>query len=80
MVWYGIRYVLSRKYRRAVEHKADEIAIAQGFYEELMATKQFLFTGDGISPAYRKRLQKYYMSMDDLTAHMKATVMIDPID
>ncbi len=80
MIVFGIKYVVSRSFRRRVEHRADEIAIEQGFYKELISTKKFLFTDQGISPAYRKRLQKYYMSMDDLEEHLRANVMIDPVD
>lgn len=63
MVTYGIRYVLSDKFKREREHEADSIAIRHGFRSDVIAAKKFILENDFISPDYQNQIKKYYMSI-----------------
>lgn len=64
MVTYGIRYVLSDKFKREREHDADSIAIRHGFRNDVIAAKKYILENDFISPAYQDQIKKYYMSIN----------------
>ncbi|WP_425639024.1 hypothetical protein ACPUEN_05125 [Algoriphagus yeomjeoni] len=63
MIAYGIRYVLSDKYKREREHEADSIAIRHGFRKDVIAAKKYILENDFISPAYQDQIKKYYMTI-----------------
>jgi hypothetical protein len=63
MITYGIRYVMSDKYKREREHEADSIAINKGFRTDIIAAKKYILENDFISPAYQDQIKKYYMSI-----------------
>jgi hypothetical protein len=79
MLLFGIQYLSSAHFRRQAEHRADQIAAKHGFHREVLETKKFLFHHDMIDPLYRKKMQKYYMSIDDLNAWVEENVAVDPI-
>ena len=64
MVTYGIRYVLSDKFKREREHEADSIAIRHGFRTDVIAAKKYILENDFISPAYQAQIKKYYMTIN----------------
>jgi len=76
---YGLRYLSSGSYRRRAEHKADQIAFAHGFLDDILKTKEFLFHNDLIQESYRKKMMKYYMSIDEAQSWMKENVQLDPV-
>ncbi|RAI91413.1 hypothetical protein [Algoriphagus yeomjeoni] len=63
MIAYGIRYVLSDKYKREREHEADSIAIRHGFRKDVIAAKKYILENDFISPAYQDQIKKFYMTI-----------------
>ncbi len=63
MVAYGIRYVLSDKYKREREHEADSIAIRHGFRKDVIAAKKYILENDFISPAYQDQIKRFYMTI-----------------
>ena len=63
MIAYGIRYVLSEKYKREREHEADSIAIRHGFRTDVIAAKKYILENDFISPAYQDQIKRYYMTI-----------------
>lgn len=63
MVTYGIRYVLSDKFKREREHEADSIAIRHGFRKDVIAAKKYILENDFISPDYQNQIKKFYMSI-----------------
>lgn len=67
MMIYGLRYALSSSFLKAVEHRADELAVQAGFYEEVKATKQFI-ERELLSEknAYSRKLRQSYMSLEEL--------------
>ncbi len=62
MIWFGLRYVLSRRYRKKVEHMADEYAIAYGMANDILATKKYILEHSELPDKYKRRIRKYYMS------------------
>lgn len=79
MISFGIQYLSSAKFRRQAEHRADQIAAKHGFHKEVLETKKFLFHHDMIDPVYRAKMQKYYMSIDELNDWVEENVAVDPI-
>ena len=72
MVGYGLRYLVSTKHQRQAEHEADYIALKAGFYDEIMATKEFLLNHVLIDDGYKAKLHKYYMSPQDVDVWMSS--------
>lgn len=66
MAVYGFRYIWSKEFAREVEHRADEIAVHHGFYQNIKATKQFLFYHKDIHPSYSEKMKSTYMSLENL--------------
>jgi len=66
MIAYGLKYVFSDRFKKKAEHVADHIAIQNGFYEEILATKRFLLENDFMGEGYKAKIRKYYMSMEDV--------------
>ena len=64
MITYGVRYVLSDKFKREREHEADSIAIRHGFRADVIAAKKYILENDFISPAYQAQIRKYYMTIN----------------
>lgn len=63
MIGFGLRYLISDKFKREREHEADSIAIRHGFRSEIIATKRYILENDFISPLYQDQIKKYYMSI-----------------
>lgn len=66
MAIYGLRYVFSSKFKKKVEHEADYIAIANGFKEQILATKAFILEHELLEENYKQQIRKYYLSMEDV--------------
>lgn len=66
MAKYGIKYLLFDDFKKEVEHKADYIAIQNGFREEIIATKKFLLEHDLMSEEYKAKIRKYYMPLEEV--------------
>lgn len=63
MIGFGLRYLISDKFKREREHEADSIAIRHGFRSEIISTKRYILENDFISPLYQDQIKKYYMSI-----------------
>lgn len=66
MLIYGVKYVLSGKFKREVEHEADRIAISHGFVNEILTTKRFILESDFMGKSYKDKINKFYMSIADV--------------
>lgn len=78
MIKYGIKYIVSKRFRKKVEHRADEIAIDAGFHEEILATKRYVFNHDLIEDSYKDQMRKYYMSIEDVEMCVNNKVLLQP--
>lgn len=70
MVWYGLKYVVSGAFRKRVEYEADYIALKSGFYDEIVAAKQFIIENN-IGQEYVDKLKEFYLSIEDVQAYVE---------
>jgi len=66
MISFGLGYALWSHYMRKAERVADTIAVNHGFGAEVRATKNYLLEHATLTPHYKARLEKYYLSADEL--------------
>lgn len=66
MIRFGIGYLLMPTFRIGVERQADIYAIDRGFAEYLLATKTYILEQSSLPNHYKRRIQKYYMSPDEI--------------
>ncbi|TXB65538.1 hypothetical protein [Phaeodactylibacter luteus] len=66
MMKFGIGYWWLANYRSGAERQADLYAIRQGFGDELQATKIYILEQSPLPDAYKSRIRKYYMSVDEV--------------
>lgn len=79
MLGYGTRYLTSSSFQKKVEHRADEIAIENGFYKKILATKEFLLNHDMIDQKYKDKILKYYMSVENVNKLIEKNVHLHPV-
>lgn len=72
MLWFGLRYLSSKKFRVRTEHEADIIAVRHGFSDSILHTKRYILEHSGLSERYKARIKKYYLSIDDIGALLEA--------
>lgn len=66
MIQFGIGYLFLPTYRAGAERIADIFAVEHGFAEAIIATKKYILEHSSLSPAYKKRIELYYMSPDEV--------------
>jgi hypothetical protein len=66
MISFGLGYALWSKYMRKAERVADTVAVSHGFGAEIRATKRYLLEHATLPTHYKQRLEKYYLSADEL--------------
>lgn len=79
MIGFGLNYVFSRSFRQKTEHRADQIAIENGFIESIVKTKKFILENDLIKDTYKQKIRRYYMSEQDARSYAVSNVPIDPV-
>lgn len=78
MLIYGIKYLLSSKFRRKTEHEADYIAIDHGFHDEIIATKKFILDHELLEESYKAKIKKYYLSVEEVEMCVKEKSPVKP--
>ena len=63
---FGVNYLWSPTFRIGAERQADIYAIENGFAKQIQATKRFILEESKISNKYLDRINKYYMSPDEV--------------
>ncbi len=66
MVVFGIKYLISDTFKQKVERKADILAIQNGFSEQILEAKKYILNHSDLNPLYKRRLEKYYYSIEDI--------------
>lgn len=61
MIIFGIKYLLSSKFKRKVEYEADYIAIKNGFRSEIIACKRFILESGLIHQDYIDKISRFYL-------------------
>lgn len=78
MIKYGVKYVMSRKFRKTAEYSADYIAIANGFHEEIIEAKRYILENDFVNEEYKAKIQEYYMSIEDVILCSEGQIPMGP--
>lgn len=66
MIIYAVLYVTSDKYKKKAEQRADEFAITNGFKQDILITKRYMLNHNEMDEKYKKQLEKYYYSPEDI--------------
>lgn len=66
MLIFGIKYLFSKAHLKEVERTADMIAVNHGMTNYILATKDFILNNVHISPEYKARISKLYMSPEEI--------------
>lgn len=66
MIIFGIKYLFSTAHIQEVERAADTFAVKHGMYQYILATKNFILNNTSISPKYKNRIKKLYMSPEEI--------------
>lgn len=66
MLIFGIKYLFSSAYIKEVERAADTFAVKHGMYQYILATKNFILNNTSISPEYKARIKRLYMSPEEI--------------
>lgn len=78
MIGYGVKYLLSAKQRKIIEHDADYIAIAHGFHEEILATKKFILDHELIEEDYKEKIKRFYLPEADVLMCSEDKKLMEP--
>lgn len=62
MVWFGIKYWTSEKFKSKAERDADIYAIEHGLSEEIIATKKFILNNSSLPDEYLAKIKRLYLS------------------
>lgn len=66
LIFFGIKYLFSKKSIKEAERTADTYAIAHGMVNYILATKDFILNNASITQQYKNRIIKYYLSPEEI--------------
>ncbi|MAN28076.1 MULTISPECIES: hypothetical protein [Mesonia] len=66
MISFGLKYLFSTTHIQEVERAADTYAVKHGMYQYILATKNFILNNTSISPKYKNRIKRLYMSPEEI--------------
>lgn len=66
LLFYGLGYLLSARRRSAIEREADLYAIRAGMGDYILATKRFIVEHKEIPSSYKARIERYYLSIEEI--------------
>ena len=66
LIWFGLRYLYMEKHIEAAERAADTFAVNQGMEDYILKTKDFILNHADIDENYKKRIQRYYLSPEEI--------------
>ncbi|WP_223270694.1 hypothetical protein [Subsaximicrobium wynnwilliamsii] len=71
LIWFGLNYLFSENHIVEAERAADAFAVKQGMEEYILKTKNFILNNADISQNYKNRIQKYYLSPEEIMELVK---------
>jgi len=80
LVLFGINYLFSNRHIVEAERAADSYAVEHGMEDYILKTKHFILNNAEISTAYKERINKYYLSPEEileLVNQREATLLND---
>ena len=66
LVWFGIKYLLSKNSIVEAERCADSFAVKHGMEDYILKTKDFILNHADIAQSYKDRIAKYYLSPEEI--------------
>ena len=63
---FALKYLFSTAHIQEVERAADTYAVKHGMYQYILATKNFILNNTSISPKYKNRIKRLYMSPEEI--------------
>ena len=63
---FGFRYIFSRKFLLIAERDADLYAIKHGLADDLVSAKNFILSHADLSPRYKEKIRRCYMSPEEV--------------
>jgi hypothetical protein len=66
LVFFGIRYLTSKKFLKEAERVADTYAVSHGLSENILATKDFILNHAHLSDIYKNRIRRHYLSPEEI--------------
>ena len=66
LIWFGVKYLLSDKHIVEAERAADMYAVSHGMESYILKTKDFILNNSNITPSYKLRIKKYYLSPEEI--------------
>ncbi|MGJ8592669.1 MAG: hypothetical protein ACSHXF_08985 [Aquaticitalea sp.] len=66
LIWFGLKYILSDTHIVEAERAADTFAVDQGMESYILKTKDFILNHAEITPSYKLRIEKYYLSPEEI--------------
>lgn len=79
MIRYGLKYLISDKFKRKVEHAADYMAIAHGYKDEILASKRWILENDLLDESYKAKIKKYYLSIKQVELCPDGEPLLEPV-
>ena len=66
LIWFGLKYVFSQSHIVEAERSADTFAVSHGMETYILKTKDFILNHADITPSYKNRIIKYYLSPEEI--------------
>lgn len=66
MLVFGLKYLFSKMHIQEVERAADTFAVQHGMSDYILATKNFILNHTGITPKYKARIKRLYLSPEEI--------------
>ncbi|MFD2565108.1 hypothetical protein [Aquimarina rubra] len=71
LVFFGLRYWLSKNYIREAERVADTYAVTHSMKDYILETKKFILNHSSLSERYKARIKELYLSPDEILLLVK---------
>ncbi|WP_452222015.1 hypothetical protein [Lacinutrix salivirga] len=71
LIWFGLKYLFSENHIVKAERAADSFAVASGMEDYILKTKDFILNHAEITPTYKDRIKKYYLSPEEIMELVK---------
>ncbi len=66
LLFFGVGYLISDNHIRSAERTADAVAVSRGMEDYILKTKEFILNHSAITPTYKDRIKKYYLSPEEI--------------
>lgn len=66
LIMFGVNYLFSERHLVEAERAADTFAVQSGMGAYILKTKDFILNHADITPIYKARIQKFYLSPEEI--------------